>query len=147
VPKIDFDAIPENNSTGYPEPYAGAVVGRWKRKPRPTDALDDFGVNLVRLEPGAWSSQRHVHEADDEFLVMLEGEAVLIEDEGRTLLGPGDCAAFPKGGTAHHLVNESDTPCRFVALGANKGGAAYPDIDLEIRARESFYRHKDGRPY
>ena len=84
--------------------------------------IEDFGVSHVVLEPGGISSQRHWHEGEDEFVVMLEGEAVLIEDEGETLLRAGDCAAFPKGvANGHHLVNRSDAPCVFVAVGKPVG--------------------------
>ena len=110
--------------------------------------LEDFGVNLVTVPPGAWSSQRHWHDADDEFLWMVDGELVLIEDQGRTVMRAGDMAAFPKNsGNGHHLVNESDADARFVVIGANKGGTSYPDIDLEAKAGEEGYRHKDGTPY
>ena len=119
MPKADLDAIEETNRTGYPPPFDGPVGGRWYRRLAPALGLTDFGASLVRLEPGAWSAQRHWHEGEDELLVMIEGEAVLIEDEGRTRLGPGDIAAFPKDRpNGHHLVNESDAACRFLVVGA-----------------------------
>src|SRR6187402_3817364 len=108
MPKIDLSRIPETNVTGYPSPFNQAVAGRWYRRLAPATGLTEFGVSFVRLEPGGISSQRHWHEGEDEFLVMLEGEAVLVEDEGETRLRPGDCAAFPKGvPNGHQLVNRS----------------------------------------
>jgi uncharacterized cupin superfamily protein len=110
--------------------------------------LAQFGVNLLELAPGAWSSQRHWHDGEDEFLVMLEGEAVLIEDDGRTILRPGDCAAWPKGGTnGHHLINESESDCAFLCMsgGKNEGGG-YSDIDMKWTTAGEFV-HKDGTPY
>jgi len=110
--------------------------------------LTDFGVSHVILKPGAWSSQRHWHDGEDEFLVVLEGHAILVEDEGRTLLGPGDCAAWPKGSTnGHHLVNESDKDCVFVVVGGGTNtGGGYSDIDMKFTS-EGRYVRKDGTEY
>ena len=148
MPKVELSQIEQTNRTGYPEPFNQAVAGRWYRRLGPAAGLTHFGASLVRLDPGAWSSQRHYHEGEDELLVMLEGEAVLIEDEGRTTLRPGDVAAWPKGvANGHHLVNESDAPCRFVVVGAGESlGGSYSDIDMEFTA-DGRYVHKDGSPY
>src|SRR4051794_2538806 len=114
MPKLDLAAIPAVNATGYPPPFDAAVAGRWDRRLSPASGLTAFGASHVRLEPGAWSSQRHWHVGEDEFLVMIEGEAVLIDDVGEHEMRPGDCAAFPKNdGNGHHLVNRSDAPCLF----------------------------------
>lgn len=147
MPKLDFEALEATNRTGYPAPYGDAVRGRWVRRIAPVAGLRDFGVSHVRLDPGAMSSQRHWHEQEDEFLVVIEGEAVLVDDAGRVTLRPGDCAAFPKNdGNGHHLVNESDGPCSFVVVGQSINGPAwYPDIDLMWDG--AGYRHKDGRGY
>jgi uncharacterized cupin superfamily protein len=148
MPKIELDAIEQTNTTGYPPPFNRDVAGRWYRRLAPATGLTDFGVSEVTLEPGAWSSQRHWHEGEDEFLVMVEGEAVLVEDDGRTVLRPGDLAAWPKGvANGHHLINESDVPCRFVVMsgGKNEGGS-YSDIDMMWDVNDG-YIHKDGTPY
>jgi uncharacterized cupin superfamily protein len=134
MPKLDLDAIEATNSTGYPEPHNRAVQGRWYKRLGPLAGLSDFGVSHVTLEPGAWSSQRHWHEGEDELVIMLEGEAVLVEDRGRTTMRPGDIAAFPKGvADGHHLINESDGPCRFVAVGKLAASDChYPDVDMHL---------------
>lgn len=149
MPKIDLDAIPETNRTGYPGPYARAVAGRFVRRLGPAAGLADFGASLVTLQPGAASSQRHWHETEDELVVMLAGEAVLIDDNGRAVMRPGDVAAFPKGdGNGHHLVNEGEAPCVFLAVGRAAAGIAhYPDIDLLFDGPNQRYLHKDGTPY
>lgn len=148
MPKIDPDACPESHGTTYPDPYRDPVRDRRWRRIGAGAGLTDFGANLVTLAPGVWSSQRHWHEKDDELLVMLEGELVLVEDEGRTLLRAGDIAAWPGDvANGHHLINESDADARFLVVGANTAGAHYPDIDLEVRIGEGFYRRKDGTPY
>jgi uncharacterized cupin superfamily protein len=104
MPKLDLQSIEQTNRTGYPAPFDKNVAGRWYRRLAPAGELTQFGVSQVTLKPGAWSSQRHWHEEEDEFLVMLSGEAVLVEDDGRTVLRAGDCAAFQAGvKNGHHL--------------------------------------------
>ena len=148
MPKIDIAAIPESNRTGYPPPFNEAVQGRWWRRLAPASGLTEFGVSFVRLEPGAWSSQRHWHLGEDEFLVMLAGEAVLVEDEGETVLVAGDCAAFPRGvENGHHLQNRGEEPCVFVVIGAGQQlGGGYSDIDMRFTA-DGRYERKDGTPF
>ncbi|MEP7130505.1 MAG: cupin domain-containing protein [Sphingomicrobium sp.] len=148
MPKIDLDRIEQVNRTGYPPPFDKEVAGRWYRRLAPATGLTDFGVSHVTLKPGAWSSQRHWHEGEDEFLVMLSGEAVLVEDDGRTTLRVGDCAAWPKGSTnGHHLRNESSENCSFIVVGGGTNtGGGYSDIDMLFTA-DGRYVHKDGRSY
>ena len=148
MPKIDLDSIQQTNRTGYPSPFDKKVEGRWYRRLAPISGLTDFCASHVTLKPGAWSSQRHWHNGEDEFLVMLKGEAVLVEDTGRTILKPGDCAAWPKGSTnGHHLINEGGRDCIFVVVsgGTNEGGG-YSDIDM-IFTPEGAYAKKDGSLY
>ena len=147
MPKIDLDSILQSNRTGYPEPYDREVQGRWYRRLAPAGGLSAFGVSHVVLKPGAWSSQRHWHIGEDEFLVMLSGEAVLVDDSGDHVLKPGDCAAFPRNdGNGHHLQNRSEEDCSFVVVGAGENlGGDYPDIDMRFTAEA--YVHNDGTPY
>ena len=146
MPKVDLQSIEQVNRTGYPSPFDSQVAGRWYRRIAPATGLTDFGVSHVVLKPGAWSSQRHWHDGEDEFLVMLSGEAVLVEDDGRTLLKPGDCAAWPKGNTnGHHLINESGEDAVFVVVGGGtRTGGGYSDIDMLFTA--DGYVRKDGTP-
>jgi uncharacterized cupin superfamily protein len=148
MPKIEIDSLEQINRTGYPAPFNEAVGGRWYRRLAPATGLSEFGVSHVVLKPGAWSSQRHWHNGEDEFLVMLTGEAVLVEDDGRTILKPGDCCAWPKGNTnGHHLINESAGDCSFLCMsgGKNEGGG-YSDVDLAFTPDGRFV-HTDGTPY
>jgi uncharacterized cupin superfamily protein len=148
MPKLDLEAIPQVNKTGYPPPFDQAVRGRWYRRLAPVGGLTQMGASHVTLEPGAWSSQRHWHSGEDELLIMLAGEAVLVEDSGRTALRPGDVCAWPADvENGHHLVNEGDAPCVFVAISAGPdAGGSYPDIDMCWTA-DGVFRHKDGTPY
>ena len=148
MPKLDLDTIPQTNATGYPPDHAAAVSGRWYRRLGPASGLADFGVSHVTLKPGAWSSQRHWHEGEDEFVVMLSGEAVLVDDSGETVMRAGDCAAFPKGdGNGHVLQNRSDADCVFVAIGRpSDTDCHYPDIDMHLFAGKGF-RRKDGSAF
>lgn len=148
MPKLDLDQIPQTNRTGYPAPFDAAVAGRWYRRLAPVAGLTDLRASHVVLKPGAWSSQRHWHDDEDEMVIMLTGEAVLVEDGGRTVLRPGDICAWPKGATnGHQLINESGEDCSFVALAAGDAGGSggYSDIDMTFDAK-GYYR-RDGTPY
>jgi uncharacterized cupin superfamily protein len=149
MPKVDLDAIPQINRTTYPEPYSAPMSKRHFRRLAPALGLSDFGISHVVLEPGGISSQRHWHEEEDEFVVMLSGEAVLLEDEGETVMRAGDCAAFPKGAAnGHHLVNRSGRDCVFLAFGKPAVGMAhYPDINLVWDGVNGRFTRKDGTPY
>lgn len=148
MPKLDLDSIPQTNATGYPPEHADKVQGRWYRRLAPAAGLADFGASHVVLQPGAWSSQRHWHEAEDELVVMLAGEAVLVDDSGDTIMRPGDVAAFPKGdGNGHVLQNRSSEPCVFVAIGRPAAtDCHYPDIDMHLFDGLGF-RRKDGSEF
>ena len=145
MPKVSFDDIPQINTTGYPPEYADKVQGRWYRRIAPATGITDFGVSHVTLIPGAWSSQRHWHAGEDEFVVMIAGEAVLIDDGGETIMRAGDCAAFPKSdGNGHVLINRSDDDCVFMAVGKpSASDCHYPDIDMHLSEGQGFMR-KDG---
>ena len=149
MPKIDLEAIEQKNTTGYPPPYNQAVAGRWVRRLAGPAGLTVMGASHVVLKPGAWTSQRHWHAEEDELLVVLSGEAVLVEDDGETLLRPGDIAAWPKGvRNGHTIQNRSDADCSLICVSAGDADndwGEYPDIDLKF-APEG-YLHKDGTPY
>lgn len=149
MPKLDLETIEQTNATGYPPEYAGAVQGRWYRRLAVASGLSDFGASHVVLEPGAWSSQRHWHEGEDELVVMLAGEAVLVDDSGEQVMRAGDVAAFPKNdGNGHVLQNRSDAPCCFVAIGRpSDTDCHYPDIDMHLSAQIGEQRRKDGSAF
>ena len=149
MPKLDLDAIPQTNATGYPDPYDREVAGRWYRRLAPAAGLSRLAASHVVLKPGAYSSQRHWHRGQDEMVVMIEGEAVLIEDEGEAVVRAGDVLAWPAGvENGHRLHNRSGADCVFVAI---SGGAEeedsgeYPDIDMVFDP--AGYARKDGTRY
>jgi uncharacterized cupin superfamily protein len=147
MPKLDLETIEQTNRTTYPMPFAAEMGRRRFRRLAPAAGLSDFGVSHVVLEPGGISSQRHWHDEVDEFVVILEGEAVLVEEEGETVMRPGDCAAFPKGApNGHQFVNRSSRDCVFLAVGNSGGDCHYSDIDLHWNAA-GHYSRKDGTPY
>lgn len=133
MPKIDLGALPVISRSGYLEPYRAAVAGRSWTAVAEAGGLSQFGANLVTLAPGAWSSQRHWHSAEDEMMVMISGEAVLVEDDGETPMRPGDIATFKAGfANGHHLINRSAAPAVFLAIGTDRpveDVCHYPDID------------------
>ena len=150
MPKIDLESVRQTNRTGYPPPYDENVQGRRYRRIGKSSGLTEIGVSHVVLEPGAWSSQRHWHEGLDEFVVMLDGEAVLVEDDGETILRAGDCASWPKDvSNAHHLINRSDRPCTFICIDnrLGEGDCHYPDADLRYDAAAGRFSRKDGTFY
>lgn len=150
MPKLDIDAIESTNRTTYPMPFASEMKRRHYRRLGRVAGLKDIGVSHVVLAPGGVSSQRHWHEGIDEFVVILDGEALLVEDGGETVLRAGDCAAFPKDvANGHRLVNRSDRPCTFLAIDGRigEGDCHYPDVDLHWDNAKGVYARKDGTPY
>jgi uncharacterized cupin superfamily protein len=152
MPKIDIAKLPVDTRTGYPPPFDRAVVGRQRKRLGNAAGLDQFGVNLTTLKPGAASAQRHWHEKEDELVFILEGEVVLIEDGGETMLKPGDAAGFkantPNG---HHLVNKTNRDAVYLEIGTRSKyeRAEYPDVDLMVVRDDKGmrYTHKNGDPY
>jgi len=152
MPKIDIASLPTDTRTGYPPPFDRVVVGRERRRLGNAVGLDQFGVNLTTLRPGAASALRHWHEREDEFVYVLEGELVLIENEGETVLRPGDAAGFkantPNG---HHLINKSDRPALYLEIGTRSKHekVEYSEVDLQVvRDHNGMrYTHKNGEPY
>ena len=149
MPKLDLDAIEATNATGYPPPFDEDVEGRHYRRLASAAGLTKLGASYVELEPGAYSSQRHWHEGQDEMVVVLQGEAVLIEDEGEFPVGPGDIIAWAAGvRNGHRLHNRSDRPFVYIAVSAgDREGdrGEYPDIDM-VFTPEGYFR-KDGTSY
>ena len=147
MPKVDLSSIEETNATGYPQPYARDVAARRYRRVGAATGLKRLGMTQCTLEPGGWSSQRHWHEGIDEIVIMLDGEAVLVEDDAETILRPGDLATFPADSpNGHHLLNRSDRNCTFVAIdnAEGEGDCHYPDVDLLWNMGEGRYTKKDG---
>ncbi len=152
MPKIDIANLPIDSRTNYPEPFNQVVVGRSRKRLGNAAGLDQFGVNLTTLKPGAASALRHWHEKEDELVYILKGEVVLIEDGGETVLKAGDAAGFkanvPNG---HHLVNKSGSDAVYLEIGARAKNerAEYPDVDVRVVRGDggAVYTHKDGKPY
>jgi uncharacterized cupin superfamily protein len=150
MPKIDISTVPVRQGSGYPPPFDAPCAARLRQRLGNAGGLRDFGVNLMRLPPGGWSSQRHWHSDEDEFVYVLEGELTLIENDGETLLRAGDCAAFPKGtGNGHHMINKSAVVAVYLEIGSRNPAdlTTCSDIDLKSAAADGRFVHKDGRPY
>jgi len=152
MPKIDIDNIPLDTSTGYPPPFNAAVEGRARKRLGNAAGLDQFGVNICTLKPGAASSQRHWQHNEDEFVYVLAGEVVLREDDGETVLKAGDAAAWKAGvANGHCLTNRSDRDAVILEVGtrAPREKVTYSDIDMlfEREGASRRYTHKNGQPY
>ncbi|HYF22050.1 MAG TPA: cupin domain-containing protein [Caulobacteraceae bacterium] len=145
---IDPENVPARRGSAYPGGFAALAGGREKRALGDAGGLTQFGVNLTRLPPGAWSSQRHWHATEDEFVWVLEGELTLITDQGERIVRPGQGCAFKAGvPDGHHFINRSDADAVYLEVGTRTGAdtAEYPDIDM--RYVNGVFVHKDGTPY
>lgn len=152
MPKIDIKKILVDTGTTYPAPFRKTVAGRHKQKLGNVVGLTQFGVNLIRLKPGAASALRHWHEQEDEFVYVVEGELTLVENEGETLLRAGEAAGFKAGAAnGHHLVNRSQRDGVFLVVGtrAAQERTHYPDDDLayEYDGTSFTFTNKSGEPY
>lgn len=150
MPKIDITAVPTRNGSHYPPPFDAPCATRTRRLLGEAGGLRDFGINLMTLPPGGWSSQRHWHSDEDEFVYLLEGELVLVEDGGETVLRAGDCAAFPQGtGNGHHMINRSSAMAIYLEVGSRnpRDLTTCSDVDMMSASTDGRFRHKDGTPY
>ncbi len=152
-PAFDPADLPESNATSYPAPYREENLRRHNRRLGQHAGLRNFGVNITRIAPGGQSSHRHAHTRQDEFVYVLQGEAVLQTNDGEQILGPGMCAGFPAGtGEAHRFLNRGDSDVLLLVMGDRSSGdeVIYPDIDMHGRLQPDgtfrFFR-KDGTPY
>jgi uncharacterized cupin superfamily protein len=152
MPKIDIASLPVDSRTSYPEPFSRVVIGRSRKRLGVAAGLEQFGVNLTTLKPGAASALRHWHQAEDELVYILDGELVLVEDDGETPLKAGDAAGFKANvANGHHLVNRSNRDAVYIEIGtrARHERAEYPDVDLLVVRDDAGarYTHKNGEPY
>jgi uncharacterized cupin superfamily protein len=152
MPKIDISSLPTDTITNYPEPFRRALDGRSRKRLGNAVGISQFGVNLTTLKPGTWSSQRHWHANEDEFIYMLAGELVLCEDGGETMLKPGDAAGWKaNGGNGHCLINRTDRDAVYLEIGTRspRERVVYSDVDMVLERDESGgrYLHKNGEPY
>ena len=153
LPALDPNTVEEKRGSGYPEPFKSRMGDRTKRRLAAACGMKNLGVNLVTLGPGGQSSVRHWHTLEDEFVYVLEGEVVLVTNEGEQTLKAGMCAGYPAGSkNAHHFINRSSKAAKYLEMGTNVPGdtAVYPDDDLGIHWTEdgdAVYVHKDGRKY
>jgi len=150
---LDPQAVPARRGSSYPAPFRAQVEARSKRPLGDATGLTQFGVNLVLLPPGCWSSQRHWHSHEDEFVYVLEGELTLVTDAGEQVLRAGMAAGFPAGeADGHHLINRTDRPATYLEVGSRRDDldeVDYPDIDMAVRQRGGvqLFVRKSGEPY
>ena len=150
MPKINIDSIATKMGSDYPAPFDKPCANRLRQRLGDAGELSDFGVNLLTLPSGAWSSQRHWHSHEDEFAFVIKGEVTLIEDEGEIILREGDCAAFPKNkANGHHIVNRSTTTAIVLEVGSRHviDDVVYSDIDMLFSSAKDQFITKSGEPY
>ena len=148
--KIDLSAVAVSGGSNYPPPFDQPCNGQTSQRLGRSQGLTLFGVNLTVIPPGEWSSQRHWHSHEDEFVWVVEGELTLVTDAGEETLRPGDCAAFKAGNPdGHHLVNKSDRPAKVLEIGNTdpRDRCVYADIDMVVEPGDQSYSHRDGAPY
>ncbi|HZF31163.1 MAG TPA: cupin domain-containing protein [Gammaproteobacteria bacterium] len=151
-PSMTVGDLPERRGSRYPPPFDKPCLARSNRNLGDPFGLKDFGVHLLTLEPGGWSSQRHWHTHEDELVYVIEGTPTLVTDEGETALAPGSVAGFPAGtGNGHHIVNNSGAVARLIVVGSRKkeDDCYYSDIDMQLlqHAAGGVFAHKNGEPY
>ena len=152
MPKLDLATVPVKRGTGYPPPYDAPCRALGQQRLGDAAGLTRIGVNLVRVPPGGWSSQRHWHTHEDELVWVVAGELVLVSDAGEETLRAGEAAAFPAGvADGHHLQNRSSANAVFLVVSDRdpEDACHYPDIDLALRPNDSVtpvFTTKDGRP-
>ena len=153
MPKVDIANVPDDTVCMYPDPFWKDCVGRSRKRLGNAIGLSQYGVNVTTLKPGAWSSQRHWHQNEDEFIYVLAGEIVLIEDGGETVLKRGDAAGFKAGSpNGHCLVNRTDSDAVYFEVGtrAKSERTTYSDIDMQVKRDASgmvYSRKTSGAPY
>jgi uncharacterized cupin superfamily protein len=151
MPKIDITKIPAQQIASYPKEFAAVISGREKQRLGDAVGLTQFGVNISRIKAGSASALRHCHEQEDEFIYMLEGELVLQENDGETILKPGDAAGFKAGsGIAHCLVNRTTRDAVYLEVGtrAKAERVHYPDVDFMMERDDKSRRwfRRSGEP-
>lgn len=150
MPKLDLASVPRRKGSGYPAPFHEPCTNRTRAALGDAGGLTQFGVNLLELAPGAWSSQRHWHSDEDELVFIVSGEVVLVTDEGEQPLRAGDCATFAKGvANGHHLINRSSevAVCLEVGGRSEEDVCRYSDIDMQIDGRIGHFTRRDGTRY
>jgi uncharacterized cupin superfamily protein len=152
MPKVDIAKVPVKSGTFYPAQFQAECLGRHKQAIGDAAGLTQFGVNITRISPGAASALRHWHEQEDEFIYVLEGELVLVENDGEVVLKPGDAAGFKAGsGNAHRLINRGNRDAVYFEVGtrAKSERVHYPDVDLVMERDDKSrrYLHRSGEPY
>jgi uncharacterized cupin superfamily protein len=152
MPKIDTSKIPVDTVNNYPDPFWQPIAGRERKRLGNAVGLSQFGVNLTTLKPGAWSSQRHWHRNEDEFIYVIEGEITLCEDHGETVLKPGEAAGWrANGGTGHCLINRTQKNATYIEVGGRVANetVVYSDIDMRLERDKHGVRYlrKTGEPH
>src|ERR1039457_5978794 len=152
MPKVDIAKVPVKSGAFYPVEFQAECRSRHKQALGDAAGLTQFGVNITRISPGAASALRHWHEQEDEFIYMLEGELVLVENGGEVVLKPGDAAGFKAGsGNAHRLINRGNRDAMYCEVGppAKPERVPYPDVVwvMELDDKSRRYLHRSGEPY
>lgn len=154
MPKIILEEVVETSGTNYPAPFDTPCLHRRKKAIGDAGGLTQFGAHIITLPPGAWSSQRHWHSAEDELVMILEGHPIFIDDDGGTQLSPGDITTHrANDGNGHHMKNQTEQDVKFLIIGARKpetDHAYYSDVDLDLPANGTAkrnYQRKDGTSY
>lgn len=148
--KIDIASLPVRCGSDYPSPFDQPLAKTCRQSLASSQGLKAFGVHLKVMQPGSWSSQRHWHSHEDEFVWVVEGELTLVTDAGEELLRAGDCAAFKAGEPdGHHLINKSAHPAKVLEIGNadRRDRCVYPDIDMLAEPEVAAFSHRDGSLY
>ncbi|WP_371396286.1 cupin domain-containing protein [Fretibacter rubidus] len=149
MPIIHRSSVSVKSGTTYPAPFDAPCLTKHSLRLSDAGRLTQFGAHLVTLPPGCWSSQRHHHSAEDEFVYILTGHPTFIDDDGETQLSPGDTTCHPAGdGNAHHMINRTEADVTFIAVGSRRpevDHCRYPDVNLDLPANGTPKRVFGGK--
>ncbi len=89
-----------------------------------------LGASIYELDAGQKSFPYHFHRANEEMLLVVEGEVTVRTPNGEHLAHPGDTMIFPRGPDgAHQLINHTDSVSRVIMFSTlvEPEIAQYPD--------------------
>jgi uncharacterized cupin superfamily protein len=121
-------------------------------------AAKKLGCGADTLAPGKMGCPYHLHHAQEEMFIVLEGEGTLRVAGERLPIRAGDVIFIPPGSDyPHHIINTSNAPLKYLSISTQEEPeiCEYPDSkkisayapNVSIRGRkETSLDYWDGEP-